>query len=313
MKTTALHTSSGRGSTPALNGGFFVRISVARRKKDLDMLLRSLTLLLFGFAPLLFAQGNSDWDEPFPPYKIIGNVYYVGTKGLANFLITTSDGNILINSDFERNIPTIRASVEKLGFRFRDTKILLGSHAHGDHMEGDALVKELTGARVMAMAEDVPALEKMRPGDKPHPIDKILHDGDQVTLGGTTLVAHLTPGHTKGCTTWTMKVQDTGKTYDVVIVGSVNVNPGFILVGNKEYPQIANDYVRTFKVLESLPVDVFLGAHPNYYGMEAKYARMKPGQPNPFIDPVGYHGYLAERQRAFQAEWDKQKAAAGVK
>ena len=277
------------------------------------MLFRSLTLLLFGCAPFLFAQGNSDWDEPFPPYKIIGNVYYVGTKGLANFLITTSDGNILINSDFERNIPTIRASVEKLGFRFRDTKILLGSHAHGDHMEGDALVKELTGARVMAMAEDVPALEKMRPGDKPHPIDKILHDGDQVTLGGTTLVAHLTPGHTKGCTTWTMKVQDTGKTYDVVIVGSVNVNPGFILVGNKEYPRIADDYVRTFKVLESLPVDVFLGAHPNYYGMETKYARMKPGGPNTFIDPDGYHAYLAERQRAFQTEWDKQKAAAGVK
>jgi metallo-beta-lactamase class B len=274
------------------------------------MLLRSVTLSLFCCAGFMFAQGSSDWDEPFPPYKIIGNVYYVGTKGLANFLITTPDGNILINSDFERNVPTIRASVEKLGFRFRDTKILLGSHAHGDHMEGDAMVKELTGARVMAMAEDVPALEKMRPGNKPHPIDKILHDGDQVTLGGTTLVAHLTPGHTRGCTTWTMKVQDGGKTYDVVIVGSVNVNQGVLLVGNKEYPQIANDYVRTFKVLQSLPVDVFLGAHGNYYGMEAKYARMKAGWPNPFIDPDGYHAYLAERQRAFQAAWDKQKAAA---
>jgi metallo-beta-lactamase class B len=274
------------------------------------MLLRSVTLSLFCCAGFVFAQGNSDWDEPFPPYKIIGNVYYVGTKGLANFLITTPDGNILINSDFERNVPTIRASVEKLGFRFRDTKILLGSHAHGDHMEGDAMVKELTGARVMAMAEDVPALEKVRPGNKPHPIDKILHDGDQVTLGGTTLVAHLTPGHTKGCTTWTMKVQDGGMTYDVVIVGSVNVNQGVLLVGNKEYPQIANDYVRTFKVLQSLPVDVFLGAHGNYHGMEAKYARMKAGGPNPFIEPDGYHAYLAERQRAFQAESDKQKAAA---
>ena len=274
------------------------------------MLLRSVTLSLFCCAGFMFAQGNSDWDEPFPPYKIIGNVYYVGTKGLANFLITTPDGNILINSDFERNVPTIRASVEKLGFRFRDTKILLGSHAHGDHMEGDAMVKELTGARVMAMAEDVPTLEKMRPGNKPHPIDKILHDGDQVTLGGTTLVAHLTPGHTKGCTTWTMKVQDGGKTYDVVIVGSVNVNQGVLLVGNKEYPQIANDYVRTFKILQSLPVDVFLGAHGNYYGMEAKYARLKAGGPNPFLDPDGYHAYLAERQRAFQAESDKQKAAA---
>jgi metallo-beta-lactamase class B len=275
------------------------------------MLLRSATLAVFCFAGFMFAQGNGDWDEPFPPYKVIGNVYYVGTKGLANFLITTPDGNILINSDFERNVPTIRASVEKLGFSFRDTKILLGSHAHADHMAGDAMVKELTGALVMAMAEDVPALEKMRPGNKPHPIDRVLHDGDRVTLGSTTLVAHLTPGHTKGCTTWTMKVQGSGKTYDVVIVGSVNVNQGYMLVGNKYYPEIANDFARTFKILQSLPADVFLGAHGDYYGMEAKYARMKTGGPNPFIDPDGYHAYLSERQRAFEAEWEKQKVTAG--
>jgi metallo-beta-lactamase class B len=275
------------------------------------MLLRSVTLAVFCFAGFMFVQGNGGWDEPFPPHNVIGNVYYVGTKGLANFLITTPDGNILINSDFERNVPTIRASVEKLGFRFRDTKILLGSHAHGDHMAGDAMVKELTGALVMAMAEDVPALENMRPGNKPHPINRVLHDGDRVTLASTTLVAHLTPGHTKGCTTWTMKVQDSGKTYDVVIVGSVNVNQGYILVGNQRYPQIADDYVRTFKILQSLPVDVFLGAHGNYYGMEAKYARMKTGGPNPFIDPDGYHAYLSERQRAFEAEWEKQKVTAG--
>jgi metallo-beta-lactamase class B len=253
---------------------------------------------------------TTDWNKPFPPHKVIGNLYFVGTDNLGTFLIATPQGHILINSDFESTVPQIRTSVEKLGFKFTDVKILLGSHAHGDHMEGDAMVKELTGARVMAMAEDVPALEKMRPGGKPHPIDKVLHDGDQVTLGGTTLVAHLTPGHTKGCTTWTMKVPDGGKTYDVVIVGSVNVNQGFILVGNKEYPQIADDYARTFKVLQSLPVDVFLGAHGNYYGMEAKYARMKAGGPNPFIDADGYHAYLSERQRAFQAEWDKQKAVA---
>jgi metallo-beta-lactamase class B len=274
------------------------------------MLLRNVMLSLVCCAGIGAAQGNRDWDEPFPPYKIIGNIYYVGTKGLANFLITTPEGNILINSDFERNVPTIRASVEKLGFRFSDTKILLGSHAHGDHMEGDAMVKELTGAKVMAMAEDVPALEKMRPGGKPHPIDKVLHDGDSVTLGGTTLVAHLTPGHTKGCTTWTTKVQDGGKTYDVVIVGSVNVNPGFILVGNKDYPQIADDYARTFKILQALPVDVFLGAHGNYYNMEAKYARMKAGGPNPFIDPAGYHAYLTERQHAYETELAKQKSVA---
>src|SRR6202521_922363 len=204
---------------------------------------------------------QEDQTTQFPPHKIIGNVYYVGTKTLSSFLVVTPQGHLLIDSTYERNVPTIQKSVEQLGFKFSDIKILLGSHAHGDHQEGDALVKQLTGAQVMAMAEDVPALQAMKPGGKEHPIDKILHDGDPVTLGGTTLVAHLTPGHTRGCTTWTMKVQDGGKTYDVVIVGSVNVNQGVLLVGNKEYPQIANDYVRTFKVLQSLPVAVFLGAH----------------------------------------------------
>jgi len=274
------------------------------------MVLRTVALALSACAACALAQSNSDWDEPFPPHKIVGNLYYVGTKGLASYLVATPAGNILINSDFERNVPTIRASVEKLGFHFRDIKILLGSHAHADHMEGDALVKELTGARVMAMAEDVPALRQMRPGNKPHPIDQILHDGDRVTLGGSTLVAHLTPGHTKGCTTWTAKIAEGGKSYDVVIVGSPNVNPGYILVGNRDYPQIATDYVRTFQILQSLPVDVFLGAHGEYYGLEAKYARLKPGGSNPFIDPAGYHAYVAERQHAFQAEWDRQKAAA---
>jgi metallo-beta-lactamase class B len=274
------------------------------------MVLRTVALALSACAACALAQSNSDWDEPFPPHKIVGNLYYVGTKGLASYLVATPAGNILINSDFERNVPTIRASVEKLGFHFRDIKILLGSHAHADHMEGDALVKELTGARVMAMAEDVPALRQMRPGNKPHPIDQILHDGARVTLGGSTLVAHLTPGHTKGCTTWTAKIAEGGKSYDVVIVGSPNVNPGYILVGNRDYPQIATDYVRTFQILQSLPVDVFLGAHGEYYGLEAKYARLKPGGSNPFIDPAGYHAYVAERQHAFHAEWDRQKAAA---
>src|SRR5207244_10535786 len=155
-----------------------------------------------------------DQSAQFPPHKIIGNIYYVGTRTLSSFLIVTPQGNILINSTYERNVPIIQKSVEQLGFKFSDIKILLGSHAHGDHQEGDALVKQLTGAQVMAMAEDVPALETMRPGGKPHPIDRVLHDGDTVLLGGTTLVAHLTPGHTRGCTTWTMKVTDGGRSYD---------------------------------------------------------------------------------------------------
>src|ERR1700732_853808 len=147
--------------------------------------------------------GQDDQTKQFPPHKIVGNVYYVGTTSLASFLVVTPQGNILINSTYERNVPTIQKSVEELGFKFADIKILLGSHAHGDHQEGDALVKQLTGAQVLAMAEDVPALEAMKPGGKEHPIDRVLHDSEQVTLGGGTLVAHLTPGHTRGCTTWT--------------------------------------------------------------------------------------------------------------
>src|SRR3954466_4887949 len=160
---------------------------------------------------------REDQDTPFTPHKIIGNLYYVGTRSLASFLITTPQGHILINSDYERNVPAVRQSIEALGFKYTDVKILLGSHAHGDHMEGDALVKELTGATVMAMAEDVPALQAMLgPNKRPHPIDRVLHDGDKVELRGMTLVAPLTPGHTRGCTTWTFNITEGGKTFSVL-------------------------------------------------------------------------------------------------
>jgi metallo-beta-lactamase class B len=245
----------------------------------------------------------------FPPHKIIGNLYYVGTEALGSFLISTPEGLILINSDYEGVVPVIRKSVEQLGFRFTNVKVLLGSHAHSDHMEGDALVKELTGARVMAMAEDVPALEKMRPGGKPHPIDQILHDGDKVTLGGTTLVAHLTPGHTRGCTSWSLKVQEGGKSYDVVIIGSLGVNPGYKLVNNPEVPQIAEEYQRSFKLMRSLPCDVPLGSHPAMFNLAEKYAKLGKG-PNPYIDPQGYFAELDIQQGAFNLRFNEQKAAA---
>jgi metallo-beta-lactamase class B len=280
-------------------------------------------VFLLVFAGGALAQEAPDWTNPFPPYRIIGNVYYVGSQGLAAYLITTPQGNILINSNLEKSVPMIRDSVEKLGFRFSDTKILLISHAHWDHCAGSAAVKELTGAKYMVMDADVPAIEDggklnfgrdAKYGDsgtsqyQPAKVDRVLHDGDAVKLGDTVLTAHLTPGHTKGTTTWTMKVADGGKTYNVVIVGSPNVNPGYKLVNNALYPQIASDYERMFRVLKSLPCDVFLGAHGDYYGMEAKYARMKVGEPNPFIDPDGYKSYIAEREESFRAELAKQTA-----
>ena len=253
---------------------------------------------------------KTDWNKPFPPHKVVGNVYYVGSEQLASFLITTPDGHILVNSSFETTVPVIRAAVEKLGFKFTDIKILVGSHAHGDHMEGDALVKELTKAQVMAMEQDVPALRNMRPGGKEHPIDRVLRDGDEVKLGGTTMVARLTAGHTKGCTTWTLKAQDGGRSYDVAISCSVGVNPGYVLVGNKDYPQIADDYARSFKTLHALPVDVFLAPHGAQYGLTEKYPQLEKKGANPFVDPAGFKAYVERSEKSFQARLEEQKKAA---
>lgn len=253
---------------------------------------------------------KEDQDTAFPPHKIIGNLYYVGTRSLATFLIVTPQGNILINSDYERTVPVIKSSVEKLGFKFGDIKILLGSHAHGDHMEGDALAVELSGAQPMAMAEDIPALQTMRtPSGKARPNYKVIHDGDKVTLGGTTLVAHLTPGHTRGCTTWTASIEDGGRTYDVVIIGSVGVNQGTKLVNNPQVPQIADEYQRSFRILRGLKCDVPLGSHPAMYNLAEKYPRLGKG-PNPFIDPQGYRTELDIQETAFNAVFEEQKKVA---
>jgi len=205
-------------------------------------------------------------------------------------------------------VPLIRAGVEKLGFKFRDVKILLGSHAHADHMEGNALVKKLTGAQVYVMRGDAEViasggkglvLYKTSSAWKPCKVDRVLKDGDQVTLGEAVLTAHLTPGHTRGCTTWTMRAADGGRMYDVVIVGSPNVNSGYKLVDNQAYPEIAEDFARTFRVLKALRCDIFLGAHGSYYGMEAKYPRLKPGV-NPFVDPEGYRRFVQEKEKAYR-------------
>jgi len=254
--------------------------------------------------------GPDDMTTPFPPHQVIGNIYYVGTRSLAAFLIVTPQGHILINSTYERNVKAIQKSVETLGFKFNDIKILLGSHAHGDHQEGDAMVKQLTGAQVMALAEDVPALVAMKPGGKPHPIDRVLHDGDTVTLGGTTLVAHLTPGHSRGCTTWTLKAQEGGRSYDVVIIGSFGTNPGFKLVNNTEVPGIADEFRRAFKVARSLRCDVPLGSHPGMYNMEMKHAAIGKSGANPFIDPAGYALEVDIDEAMFQAVLAEQQKAA---
>jgi metallo-beta-lactamase class B len=273
------------------------------------------------FLVLILALGQVCFAYPmpnsFPAFHIAGNLYYVGTDDLANYLIVTPKGNILINSDLEANVPMIKASIEKLGFKFSDTKILLISHAHLDHAEGSKLIKELTKAKYMVMDADVAVIQSGGKADfnygkdpsmrfPPAKVDQVLHDGDQVKLGGTVLTAHLTPGHTKGCTTWAMEVMDQGKKYQVVIVGSLNVNPGYKLVRNTTYPNLAEDYKRAIKILKSLPCDIFLGAHARYFDLKKKYNLLNASSGNPFVDSRGYKTHIAEKEKEFYTELKKQ-------
>jgi len=278
----------------------------------------SLALLALATAVPLLALGSPAWTAPFPPFRIAGNLYYVGSKDLASYLIVTPQGSILINANLQSSVPQIERSVEKLGFHFRDIKILLISHAHYDHCAGAAQILKLTGAKYEVMATDVPVVESggrddfQYANDKsmhfpPAHVDRVLHDGDTVSLGGTTLTAHLTPGHTKGTTTWTLEEPLNGRTMQVVIVCSPNVNPGYRLVGNKSYPQIASDYRHGFEVLRGLRCDIFLGAHGSYFGLVDKYARWKSGAKNAFVDSAGYRAYVADRGQAFEADLHRQE------
>jgi metallo-beta-lactamase class B len=265
------------------------------------------------------ATQSAQWLAAYPPFRIAPDLYYVGSRGLASYLVTSPAGHILINSNLQASVPMIRTSVEALGFRFADVRILLISHAHYDHNAGSARIKELTGARYMVMEGDVPVVESGGRADfqygsdtaQHYPItkvDRVLRDGDEVQLGGKVLTARLTPGHTRGTTTWTMKVSEAGETHDVVIIGSPNVNPGYKIVGNASYPKIAEDFEQTFRVLKALPVDYFLGAHGSYFDMEKKYARLNERGTSPFIDPAGYLAYVTDRERAFRAELARQRA-----
>jgi len=267
-------------------------------------------LLLAFCGPLASAQ-NADWHREFPGFKIAGNLYYVGTADLAVYLIKTSKGNILINSDFPQDVPLIRNSIHQLGSDYRDTKIILISHAHDDHAAAVGQIQRETGARVMVMEPDAAWVQSTASGHPGARVDRLLHDGDVVELGGAKLTARLTAGHTPGCTTWTMQVQEGTRKLNAVIIGSPNVNPGYVLVGNTDYPRIAQDYESSFALLLNLPVDLFLGAHGSYFGLKGKYERMKLGGPNPFIDPAGYKTYVTERRDAFRGEWERQKMHPG--
>jgi metallo-beta-lactamase class B len=269
-------------------------------------ILPASALMLISVAMFPQAAG---WNDPFPAHRVMDNLYYVGTKELASFLITTPDGLILMNSNYEASVPVIQANVKELGFDFKNIKILIAGHAHPDHVEGDALVKSLTGAQVVVGRKDVEATQKFRPGGKEHPIDRIVDDGDTVTLGGTTLTAHEMPGHTRGCLAWSLNLKEGGKTYYTFIECSLN---GQFLQSLDQYPGIVEDFRATYKKARTFPVEVFLSSHASFYGLAGKYEKLKArkdGDPNPFVDPKGYLAHVDEFEKTFEAALARQGQA----
>jgi metallo-beta-lactamase class B len=271
------------------------------------------------------------WTTPIAPFKIADNLYYVGSQDLASYLVTTPAGNILIDANLETSPPQIKASIESLGFHYADTKILLNAQAHFDHMAGSAEIIRETHARNEVMDGDVGVVESGGKTDflaasgslqtyPPAPVDRVLHDGDTVKLGGVTLTAHKTAGHTRGCTTWTMRVHMPGDPADmqrnVVIVGGISFWSDFHFVATSghpvSYPGIAADFAHTFVVLHALPCDIFLGAHGVYFDMLAKLTRYGAVGPAVFIDPAGYKAFIDKGQATFEQALAKQNAEAAA-
>ena len=283
--------------------------------------LPALLILLLCLAPL-HAQIEQDWTAPQKPFRIAGNLYYVGSRDLASYLVVTPAGNILINANLATSPPQIRAGVEALGFRWTDIKILLNSQAHFDHTAGSAAILKQTGARFMVMDGDAQLAESGGKTDFDHlstyppaHVDRVLHDGDTVELGGTVLTAHKTAGHTRGCTTWTMQVKNQqGRTLNVVIVGGTAALSDYRLVAipghPASYPGIAQDFEHTFATLKALPCDIFLGAHGGYFDLQEKLARLPAEGPSVWIDPAGYRRFVNESQQDFEEKLKQQQEKA---
>jgi metallo-beta-lactamase class B len=270
------------------------------------------TLPLFAIVACALAQPPDGFTTPFPAHRVVGNVYYVGTYDLACFLITTPDGNILINTGIDGSVPLIRSSIESLGFKLKDTKILLTTQAHYDHVAAMAEMKRLTGAKMLATDGDAPVLEDGGKSDylftdpkfkfAPVKVDGRIKDGQKISLGGTELTAYLHPGHTRGSVSYGLTVAENGRTYRVLIANMGSINPGTILIGNKKYPQISDDYARTFREQKKLECDIFLSSHASQYQLHDKW---KPGQaynPDTFVDPAGYKEAVGRAETAY-IEW----------
>jgi len=287
------------------------------------MLPRLVSLLMFGCVALaspLLAQSNPEWTRPFPPFRIIGNIYWVGSYDLATYLITTPQGNILINTGVGDTAKQIKASVEQLGFKITDTKILTATHGHFDHVAGMAELKRMTGARLLVSEQDKELLESGGKADfrfgntpgarfEPVKVDATFKDSDTIALGGTVLTAHLNPGHTKGATSFTLNVRDAGKTYRVVIANMGSINPGVSMNGMPGYLTIADDYARTFKAQKDMAIDVWLASHAAQFKMHEKY---KPGDPfkaDRFVDPQGFKAAVEQLEKTYREQLARERAA----
>lgn len=262
------------------------------------------------------------WRAPVPPRHLFANIHYVGAIGVSSFLITTPEGHILLDTGFEDTVPLILRSVEQLGFKPADIKLLLSSHAHIDHVGGHALMKKLTGARVLASAGDARALESGGEDDyiqwpkdsivyAPAKVDRTVADGERITLGGTTLTAHLTPGHTRGATTWSMVVTEGGQVRHVVFFSSATINAGTRLLNNPLFPDFEQQFEATFAKLKTLPCDIFFAPHGDQFGMAGKFARQDRGEKdNPFVDPAGWQRLITAAERAYRARLSLERSLA---
>jgi metallo-beta-lactamase class B len=285
-----------------------------RRAARRAVIVACLCLIVFAAALAQSTDAFRKMNQPIPPFHIIGNIYYVGASDIAIYLIVTPDGDILLDGGFVETAPQIEANIQELGFKLADVKFILNSHAHIDHAGGIPEMKRATGAKFVAMDGDVPALTAGTSFPAATP-DRVIHDGDTVKIGSVIMTAHLTPGHTRGCTTWTTTVQDGGKTYNVVFVGSATVLPQYKLIDRPgipaTYPGMEPDFEITFRVLRSLPCDVFLAPHGSFYSLTDKRVAMakNPAQ-NPFIDPAGYQAYIVRAEGVFQKELDAERSGA---
>lgn len=256
------------------------------------------------------APGNAEWHKPFPPFRIAGNLYWVGTWDLSSYLIVTPQGNILINTGLADSVPMILAGVENLGFKFSDIKLITATHGHYDHVAGLAEIKRLTGAKLLMEQDDAPLLESGGKTDfrfgsdesahfEPVHVDQRLKDGDKITLGGTELTVHHHPGHTKGAVSFSLNLREGGRGYRVVIANMPSINPGVKLSGMPGFPDIAHAYARTFHDQKEMKVDIFLASHASQFRLHEKY---KPGDaydPNRFVDPQGFHASVEQLEKAY--------------